>query len=483
MAAAAFPLLCLSFSHAGAVDAPLLADAYTFPGNIGAVDASTGASPGLNVGNGSVAYLRFNMATLPSGITRANVAKATLTVWVSKRTSATSALAVQAVTGAWQEDTLTLGDPIPALGTQLIATALVPAAGSYVSFDISELAKSWVDFPEQNFGLGITSVRSQPSITFVIDSKENTLTGHAARLDITLMTEGKPGAVGATGPDGAVGLPGVAGGKGGKGDPGAAGMVGAKGDKGDTGDAGAQGAIGLIGAKGDKGDIGDAGASGAAGVKGDKGDAGTPGAQGAAGIKGDKGDAGAAGAQGIAGVKGAQGDAGAAGAQGAAGPKGDVGAQGAQGVAGVKGNPGAAGATGATGPTGSAGPQGAAGIAGAGGIQGPKGNTGDTGAGGAQGPAGAAGAAGGVAAGVLVDVKGVCAQNSCAAVCPSSAPQAVSGTCSFEAIGGPENNFPLTWMGVVRRGALGDSYSCNYAAPGPISVGKKVLSQVACTSK
>ncbi len=437
------------------------------------------------VGNGNSAFLQFDMGTLPIGTIGTKVAKATLTVWVNK-TDVAGALDVRAVTNAWTEAGLATGTP-PGVGSSVVATTPVSDTGRYVSFDISELVKTWIDYPSQNFGVNIAASAADPVAVVAIDSKENTLTGHTARLDISLEPVGPVGATGATGPAGPAGAQGIAGApgaKGDKGDTGVAGVKGDKGDKGDTGVAGIQGVAGAAGAKGDKGDTGLAGAQGAAGAKGDKGDAGAAGVQGGAGAKGDKGDTGVAGAQGVAGAKGDAGVAGTPGAQGGAGPKGDTGAAGAQGIAGAKGDTGAPGATGATGPTGPAGQQGVAGATGATGPQGLKGNTGATGATGPQGSTGATGPAGIAGVGILVDTVATCSSNVCLVQCDMDHMTLVSGTCSFEAINGPQNNFPLTQTGLIRHDGIdGDIFGCTYAAPGPTSVGKKVIAAAMCVSK
>ena len=108
------------------------------------------------------------------------------------------------------------------------------------------------------------------------DSKENTATGHVARLDITLADQGPAGPGGAKGDTGATGL---------RGDAGPVGATGATGAKGAPGPTGATGAMGASGA---------AGPPGLAGAIGPQGFGGATGPQGAQGVVGPQGPAGPA---------------------------------------------------------------------------------------------------------------------------------------------------------------------------------------------
>ncbi len=88
---------------------------------------------------------------------------------------------------------------------------------------------------------------SAPATVAFFNSKEDTATGHVARLDIAPADQGPKGDTGAPGP---------------KGDTGAKGPAGARGPAGPQGETGPQGAVGPQGPQGPRGHIGPIGASG-----------------------------------------------------------------------------------------------------------------------------------------------------------------------------------------------------------------------------
>ena len=113
-------------------------------------------------------------------------------------------------------------------------------AGQFVSVDVTAQVKAWLDTPASNHGLALAS--SAANVLF--DSKENDETGHAARLDVTLVNQG---------PQGIQGVPGVAGVAGATGPIGPIGLQGLQGIQGLVGPAGPTGATGAIGATGPQG--------------------------------------------------------------------------------------------------------------------------------------------------------------------------------------------------------------------------------------
>jgi hypothetical protein len=94
-----------------------------------------------------------------------------------------------------------------------VATFSVPPGGGWVTVDISNLVRVWRDFPSAEFGLVLAANAATPGVNVRFDSKENTLTSHAATLDVSFVApQGPPGPagpVGNAGPVGPVGKPGT----------------------------------------------------------------------------------------------------------------------------------------------------------------------------------------------------------------------------------------------------------------------------------
>jgi hypothetical protein len=359
-----------------AVEATLVADAHV---NSALPGANSGAISNLKVGGGYTALLQFDLSTLPAGTTAAQVSRAILRLYCN-RVDVAGQVSVQAVNQAWEESTVTYATlPSVGGGAQVVA---VSQAGAYVTVDVTALVQGWMGASGTNDGLALTS----GAAVVQFDSKENDLTGHAAALDVELVTAGPAGATGAAGPAGAQGPVGATGPAGPAGVPGASGAQGSPGlvyrgaysasttyGVGDVVLWQGSSYTSLLGSNlGHEPDLDPV----LWGVLSSQGPAGATGAQGVTGLQGPVGQAGPAGSQGLAGP---------AGAMGLPGPAGPVGPQGALGPAGAAGAQGAAGLQGPVGQAGPAGPQGAQGEAGATGSQGPAGVAGPQGA---VGPAG-----------------------------------------------------------------------------------------------
>lgn len=230
-------------ARAQALEAPLAADTHV---STTAVSSNFGTLPTVNVGGGSTGLLRFDLSTLPSGLTSAKLVKASLVLYIN-RVGVAGAIELQTVNSAWSEAAVTAAAMPATSGAGSGPVVPVGSAGQFVAVDLTKQVKQWIDNPGANFGLALAPALSAPATTVFLDSKENTGTGHVARLDLTLADQGPPGPRGATGATGATGAPGA---------PGA---------------TGATGATGAQGPKGDKGDKGDTGATGAAGPQGPSG--------------------------------------------------------------------------------------------------------------------------------------------------------------------------------------------------------------------
>ena len=248
--AAALALVAGASASAWALQAPLAADAHVST----ALPAQNfGALPTLNVGNGSSALLRFDLGALPAGLTAAQVRQAVLVLHVN-RVGVPGQLELQTVYGPWTETGLTANTQPPTSGPGSPVTLAVATGGQFVSVDVTAQVRGWINDPGNRHGWALVPAAGSPNTVAFFDSKENTATGHVARLDITLADQGPagpqgvPGPAGATGPAGPrgpQGLPGVAGAPGAPGAVGPVGPVGPAGPQGAQGPAGAPGILGL----------------------------------------------------------------------------------------------------------------------------------------------------------------------------------------------------------------------------------------------
>lgn len=354
-------VLILGIREASALDVTLSGDAHVSTAHAA---INYGTLSNLYVGNGNTAFLQFDLTTLPLGTTSAQVSRATLTVFVN-RVNASGSVTVSPVTASWGEYSVTSATA-PAVGGS-IATFPVTISGQFISVDVTAQVQAWVNSPGSNNGLALSSATANA----LFDSKENDETGHSARLDVTLVSQGPQGVPGVQGPAGTAGVAGV---------PGPIGLTGAMGPAGPAGPSGAAGAgltyrnayvAGTQYAANDAVTFnGSTYISLQDGNVGNSPDthptfwsvlaaAGAIGQTGAQGIQGTQGPIGPIGPQGIQGV---QGPTGATGSQGpigpastVAGPVGPIGPAGPIGPVGATGNTGPAGPTGPVGPTGATG--------------------------------------------------------------------------------------------------------------------------------
>ncbi|CAG7857389.1 hypothetical protein MCAMS1_02190 [biofilm metagenome] len=345
-----------------------------------------GKDPVLVVKRGSTVFLKFSLTdSLPTGVTAADIDKATLKIYIPNINRGGS-LTVGRVTQSWTERNIPAGGIVPVLDLSASQSHTIKKAlaGSWVQIDVTNIFKGWLPLPSQtNFGIAL---RSENSLDATIDSKENTFTSHPAQLDVVLVNTisandpiNTPPAFPVTGAIGEIGPVGPAG-------------LSFLGEWSDQETYKATDAINFLG--GSYISLQDNNVNQSPdtspefwSILAKAGDV---------GATGPKGDTGATGPQGLKGDTGATGPQGLKGDTGAIGPKGDTGVTGAQGVAGPIGATGLRGPTGLTGATGLQGPQGSAGATGAVGPRGPTGATGLQGPAGPTGPQGSAGTGGGV---------------------------------------------------------------------------------------
>ena len=168
------------------------------------------ASPGTNYGGATAlsvvspsdtAYITFDLSSIPSGYTGANVAKATLKLYVNSVTTGGS-FNVDYVNGTWSEKSIT-ANLAPALGTTVAANIPLGKGNvhDYIVVDVTAAVASWLD-GVANDGLAVVG-NSPLSASF--DSKENTSNSHPPELDIVLTGNGTGTITGVTPGPGLVG--------------------------------------------------------------------------------------------------------------------------------------------------------------------------------------------------------------------------------------------------------------------------------------
>ena len=200
-----------TLSFAG-VEAILTDDAYTSSSKPA---KRFGKKKGLLVSKSMRSFLKFNLATLPPGMVAADVEKATLKLFASKRRKAGS-FDVFAVTGPWSEQRIT-HSTAPGLANLAETGAPVSVGGGnqFVTVDLTTLVRDWVDFIATSGASGRANngvaLVSQSRLLAEIDSKESDSTAHDAALEIVLTGGGGVGPAGPIGPAGAVGPQGAAG--------------------------------------------------------------------------------------------------------------------------------------------------------------------------------------------------------------------------------------------------------------------------------
>jgi len=214
-----------------------------------------GQTGGLYV-DGRAAYVRrswmqFELApALPPQAIWSNVVKATLSVY-AKNVIVPGNLQVSGAKKEWNEATLS-DLTAPALSNnpdtgKAYATAAVTGSAKWVSFDVTELVRDWMDGTLPNNGFVLSA--ADGSLIVLLESKE-TASGNHAELEIVT------GSLGQQGPQGIAGPQGSAGPQGPFGSPGKAGEPGVQGPQGVAGANGQQGAAGERGPTGERGPAG-----------------------------------------------------------------------------------------------------------------------------------------------------------------------------------------------------------------------------------
>jgi trimeric autotransporter adhesin len=235
-------IACFGSFTAQAVTLPIIADSYVATS---APTVNYGIATSLKVNANNKTLLRFNSSTLPSAVVSTDIYKATL-VFHNQVTTG-GAVQIRTLSGAWTETGVSY-NTLPGVGVVAANNVLVNNLANYTTVDITNLIKNWLLAPSTNFGLLIEPDALYPSTDVTFDSQENTLTSHAAYIEVVLR--GQTGAKGDRGLTGSQGLQGL------RGLTGPQGPMGLPGPRGFTGLQGIQGLRGLTGATGSRGPMG-----------------------------------------------------------------------------------------------------------------------------------------------------------------------------------------------------------------------------------
>jgi hypothetical protein len=160
-------------------------DAYT---NTADPTTNYGATTTLDVKSASeTAYIQFNLSSIPSGYTGADITQATLKLYVDAVTKAGS-FNVDYVNGTWSEGTIDANNA-PALGSTIVASIPLTTAdkNQYILINVTAAVQAWLNGSQANDGIALVG-NSPFNASF--DSKENTTTSHSAELDIVFAGGG-----------------------------------------------------------------------------------------------------------------------------------------------------------------------------------------------------------------------------------------------------------------------------------------------------
>jgi trimeric autotransporter adhesin len=166
-------------------------DSYT---NTAASTTNYGTKTLLDLESTQTTFIQFNLESIPSGYTSADITKATLKLYVNTVPKAGS-FNVDYVNGTWTESTIDASNA-PALGTTIAASVPLTTTdkNQYILVDVTAAVQAWLSGTAND---GIALVANSPlSATF--DSKESTTTSHPPELDIVFAGGGSSGITGIT---------------------------------------------------------------------------------------------------------------------------------------------------------------------------------------------------------------------------------------------------------------------------------------------
>jgi len=160
-------------------------DAYT---NTATPTTNYGTKPLLDVESASqTSFVQFDLSPIPAGYTHANVAKATLKLYVNSVTTGGS-FNVVFVDGAWSEKSIT-ASLSPTLGSTIANGVTVGSSNvhDYIIVDVTSAVGAWLDGTQANDGIALVG-NSPLNATF--DSKESTTNSQPPELNIVFTGGG-----------------------------------------------------------------------------------------------------------------------------------------------------------------------------------------------------------------------------------------------------------------------------------------------------
>src|SRR5687768_8325339 len=179
-------VLGLIAPRTGAVEALLLQDTYVDNSTSGGKPPNAsnyGSSVDLRVfkGNGRVGrtFLKFSLATLPPGTAAADITQARLRFWVNGESTLAGSITVSPVTTPWDEHTLkdnAAGGL--SFGTPKLSELPVASMNNFVSIDVTDLVKAWLNGALLNEGFEIAPSANTTFLNLAFDSKESDQTSH-----------------------------------------------------------------------------------------------------------------------------------------------------------------------------------------------------------------------------------------------------------------------------------------------------------------
>jgi hypothetical protein len=141
------------------------------------------------MGPGARTFLKFDLPNLPAGTAGADVALATLRLWVNKVTTPGS-FDVVLVTSAWHEYALTHAKA-PTLGAAVLKSVMVGDGQerNFLTLDLTAAIRGWLDSapsagPGLNHGIALVASAGTPGVAVAFDSKENEATSHEPQLEV-----------------------------------------------------------------------------------------------------------------------------------------------------------------------------------------------------------------------------------------------------------------------------------------------------------
>ena len=147
---------------------------------------NAGSSGKCTVNVDKVCFVRFDLGTLPSGITGDDIDKAILKMFADN-VSMGGAVRISAVEADWDERTL-IDNTAPAFDTESdTSIGFGVATGdekSYVSRHITELVQQWVDGVTPNYGIALDIDIFDADVAF--ETKESGISGHPMVIDVVL---------------------------------------------------------------------------------------------------------------------------------------------------------------------------------------------------------------------------------------------------------------------------------------------------------